>query len=71
MHDTLRSASHSNEMEKKGNDVTHLEKVNTHSPPSELEKGQQLVPIASRGPEVHEKVQYLHRPPQRILTYGR
>jgi hypothetical protein len=43
-------------MDKRGDDVTHLEKVNTHSPPSELEKGQQLAPTISRGPEVHEKV---------------
>jgi hypothetical protein len=71
MHDTLRSGSHSNEMDKKDNDVTHLEKVNTHSPPSELEKGQQLAPTVSRGPEVHEKVQYLQKPLQRILTHGR
>jgi hypothetical protein len=47
-------------MDKKGNDVAHLEKVNTHTPPSEMEKGQPLVPIVSRGPVVHEKVRYLH-----------
>lgn len=47
------------EMEKKGNDVTHLEKVTTHTPPSEMEKGQPLAPVTSRGPVVHEKVSQL------------
>ena len=51
---------HSHEMEKKGNDVAHLEKVNTHTPPSEMEKGQPLAPVASRGPVVHEKVSKLN-----------
>jgi hypothetical protein len=60
MHESLRSGPHSYEMDKKGNDVAHLEKVNTHTPPSEMERGQPLVPIVSRGPVVHEKVRYLH-----------
>jgi hypothetical protein len=56
MHDTLRSEGHSFEIEKKDNDVTHLEKLNTHTPPGELERGHQLAPTISRGPVVHDKV---------------
>lgn len=37
-------------------EVTHLENVNSHTPPSEIEKGQPLAPTVSRGPVVHEKV---------------
>jgi hypothetical protein len=45
------------DVEKK-DDVTHLERVPTHTPPSEMEKGRQieLAPTISRGPVVHEKV---------------
>ncbi|OAL03750.1 MFS general substrate transporter [Phaeosphaeriaceae sp. SRC1lsM3a] len=46
----------SHEVEKKGNDVTHLERVTTHTPPSEVEKGQPLAPVTSRGPVVHDKM---------------
>lgn len=37
-------------------DTAQLESVNTRTPPSEVEKGQRMAPIVSRGPEVHEKV---------------
>jgi hypothetical protein len=47
-------------MEKMDQDFTHMEKVTTHTPPSELERGQQLAPTVSRGRVVHEKVQYKH-----------
>jgi hypothetical protein len=56
MLDTLRSSRQSHEVDMKANDVTHLEKTTTRTPPSEMEKGNRLVPVASRGPEVHEKV---------------
>jgi hypothetical protein len=42
-------------MDRKDHD-THLEQVATRTPPSEMEKGQPLKPIASSGPAVHEKV---------------
>lgn len=56
MHDTLRSTRQSQDVDRKDKDVAHLEQVTTRTPPSEMEKGQPLKPIASRGPEVHEKV---------------
>jgi hypothetical protein len=57
MHDTTHPpVRHSHEVEKKENDVAHLERVTTHTPPSEVEKGQPLAPVTSRGPVVHEKV---------------
>ncbi|KAF1938415.1 MFS general substrate transporter [Clathrospora elynae] len=40
----------------KKHDVTHLEEVASRTPPSEMEKGQQLAPILSKGPVVHEKM---------------
>jgi hypothetical protein len=45
------------EVEKK-DDVTHLERVPTHTPPSDMEKGRELelAPTVSRGPVVHKKV---------------
>jgi hypothetical protein len=55
MHDTLRSTGPSHDMDRKDHD-THLEQVATRTPPSEMEKGQPLKPIASSGPAVHEKV---------------
>jgi hypothetical protein len=49
----MRSGDHSYDVDKNGQN--HLEMVTTRTPPSEPEK-QQLAPVASRGPEVHEKV---------------
>jgi hypothetical protein len=53
MHETMRSGDHSYEVDKNGQ--SQLEMVATRTPPSEPEK-QQLAPITSRAPEVHEKV---------------
>lgn len=61
---------HSHDAEK--DQVAHLEKVTTRTPPSELEKShdQKLTPIVSRAPEVHEKVRYHHRIlPKLEVTY--
>jgi hypothetical protein len=53
MQEATRSASPSHDFDKHGQD--HLEMVATRTPPGEPEK-QQLAPVMSRGPEVHEKV---------------
>jgi len=53
MHETMRSGDHSYEVDKNGQ--SQLEMVATRTPPSEPEK-QQLAPITSRAPEVHEKM---------------
>ncbi|CAO2655044.1 Nn.00g117770.m01.CDS01 [Neocucurbitaria sp. VM-36] len=51
---TPKLARHSQDVEK--DEVQHLERLKSHTPPSEVEKGQQLAPVISRGPEVHEKM---------------
>jgi len=53
MQEATRSASPSHDFDKHGQD--HLEMVATRTPPGEPEK-QQLAPVMSRGPEVHEKM---------------
>jgi hypothetical protein len=53
----MRNEDRSYDIDKNGQ--THLEMVSTQTPPSEQEK-QQLAPVASRGPEVHEKVRVDH-----------
>ncbi|KAH8640398.1 hypothetical protein IG631_03339 [Alternaria alternata] len=53
MQEATRSASPSHDFDKHGQD--HLEMVATRTPPGEPEK-QQLAPVMSRGPEVHEKI---------------
>lgn len=55
MQETPRPIRHSHEVNEK-DDVTHVERVATHTPPSEMEKGLQLKPTPSGGPVVHEKV---------------
>jgi hypothetical protein len=55
MQDTPRPMPKSHDFEK-DNDVTHLERVTSETPPGEVEKGQRLAPIVSNGPVVHEKV---------------
>ena len=53
MQEAARSENRSHDFDK--NEQSHLEMVATRTPPSEPEK-QQLAPVMSRGPEVHEKV---------------
>jgi hypothetical protein len=57
MQDTPRPIRRSHDIEK-DNDVTHLERVTSETPPGEIEKGQRLTPIVSNGPVVHEKVRH-------------
>jgi hypothetical protein len=57
MNETMRNEDCSYNIDKNGQ--SHLEMVDTHTPLSEHEK-QQLAPVASRGPEVHEKVHVNH-----------
>lgn len=54
MLDNTNRERHSPDLEK--DEVNHLENATSRTPPSEMEKGQRLTPVASRGPEVHEKV---------------
>ncbi|KAH7088754.1 major facilitator superfamily domain-containing protein [Paraphoma chrysanthemicola] len=56
MQDTPRPMRPSHDVEKHDNDITHLERVTSHTPPSEVEKAQRLTPTASNGPVVHEKM---------------
>ncbi|KAH7356104.1 major facilitator superfamily domain-containing protein [Pyrenochaeta sp. MPI-SDFR-AT-0127] len=51
---TLQPPRHSHDVEK--DQVTHLERAESRTPPSEVEKGNKLAPVVSRGPEVHEKM---------------
>jgi len=52
--DTPQATRQSFDLEK--DNVNHIERMQTNTPPSEVEKGQPLAPVATRGPEVHEKV---------------
>jgi hypothetical protein len=64
MKDSLRPTQHSHDVDKKEQDISHLEMVPSHTPPGEVEKGQKLAPIVSNGPVVHEKVTLTELPPK-------
>jgi hypothetical protein len=64
MKDSLRPTEHSHDVDKKEQDISHLEMVPSHTPPGEVEKGQKLAPVVSNGPVVHEKVKLTRLPPK-------
>lgn len=56
MQEPQRPLRPSHDAEKHEDNVTHLERATSRTPPSEVEKGQRLAPTVSNGPVVHEKV---------------